>query len=212
MIYNNDDMVAMNDRGMSYDEIAAETGLTHEAVRGRIKRTRRSDGLTAPRPTLQQPPPRLQQSPYPQYDKPLSREGDCLLLFDTEFPFHDSDFINRVFDLAQAWNIRQCIIGGDVLHFDTFSRWGASFISDNKASGAAVPSEKIDEMRKAIEGLPAELRPGLIAKLEAITEPVESDEIGQARRCLDVITQLFDGVDFVLGNHDERFIRLLNTP
>src|SRR3990167_1223061 len=70
-------------------------------------------------------------STYPVYDTPLEMVGDAVIMTDIEFPFHHAEFINRVLDLANSWGIRNLILGGDVLHFDSLSGWEPSWSDTN---------------------------------------------------------------------------------
>jgi hypothetical protein len=155
----------------------------------------------------------LPVSSYPKFDNPLTTEGDAVILFDTEFPFHNADFINRVLDLGQAWDIRQGIIGGDVLHFDCFSQWEANWVQSG-AKTNSLTEEKETELREKIQALPPELQAPLLDTLTSITQDDhgEPDEVSQAKQCLEVLGQAFDGIDYVIGNHDDRFLRALNSP
>lgn len=201
MDYTGDELQKMFDRGMSYQEISESTGLAREAVRSRMRRAQKRQ------PTA----PRLQASPYPQYNAPLEMAGDALILFDTEFPFHEADFMNRCLDLAQAWNIRQCIIGGDVLHFDMFSQWEANWISVQRAN--SITEDKEAELRARIQALPVEQQGPLMDWLQSVTiGEQEQTELGAAKHALLTLGKLFDRIDYVLGNHDDRFIRALKSP
>ena len=53
----------------------------------------------------------VKESPYQRFDAPLEREGDALILCDVEAPFHDSEFMNRVIDLACKWKITRVHLG-----------------------------------------------------------------------------------------------------
>jgi len=65
----------------------------------------------------------IHDSTRPRYNKPLTVRGSFLFLSDIEIPFHNAQFINNVFAVAKAYNIRQCVIGGDWFHFEAFSPW-----------------------------------------------------------------------------------------
>lgn len=186
---------------MSYIEIARVTGLvSSEAVRQRIKRHKQHV-----------PKFKIEASPYPRYNKPLEMEGDALLLFDTEFPFHEEEFLNRCLDLSQAWDIDQLIIGGDVLHFDQFSQWEANWIEKQPANGLTEDKER--ELRAFAEYLPDDKQAAYLAHLDEITQTKqEQTELGAAKKALLTLAQVFARIDYVIGNHDDRFIRALKSP
>jgi hypothetical protein len=51
-------------------------------------------------------------------------EGDCLGLFDAHAPAHDADWMNRVIALARSWHIENCVLGGDVIDWQSLSPFG----------------------------------------------------------------------------------------
>lgn len=57
----------------------------------------------------------------PRFDNPLLVKGSFLFLSDFEIPFHNAKFINECFAVAHAYGIRQCVWGGDAMHFEAFS-------------------------------------------------------------------------------------------
>ena len=151
-------------------------------------------------------------SPYPKYDEPLVIEGDALILPDAEFPFHNSEFLNRVLDLSQAWNIRQCIVAGDLLHFDSISAWEANWINEGKGGLSETDERKFLDFAMS---LPEKHQENLIDLITGIGQkqedggPSVSQELKVARRSVKVLSELFDNIDFVLGNHDGRILRAL---
>ena len=83
----------------------------------------------------------------PVYRGNLRVRGSFLLITDVEIPFHHAGFINHVFALAKAYSIKQCVWGGDMFHFESFSPWpGADPDAD-------IEIDEIDEY------LPAFLEP-----------------------------------------------------
>lgn len=195
---------------MTYDQIAERHDLTYNGVRDKI---RRFTGAKGKKPIQAAPTFRgVQASSFPQMVEPLRTEGDALILCDLEAPYHHADFLNRCLDLAQAWNIRQCIIGGDCLHFDQFSHWEANWREEKKPGDNLTP-ETAQVLRDKIAGLPERERAEIGKILDTIpVERTDNDELAEARRVLETIGGLFDRVDFVIGNHDSRFLKLLNSP
>jgi predicted phosphodiesterase len=61
------------------------------------------------------------ESVRPRFDSPLTVRGSFLFLSDFEIPFHDAAFINACFTVARAYGVRQCVWGGDAMHFEAFS-------------------------------------------------------------------------------------------
>jgi hypothetical protein len=58
-----------------------------------------------------------------KFNKPEIIRESCLVIFDTQIPFHDADFLNHIFELAADWGIRQGISGGDLLNMTSFSKF-----------------------------------------------------------------------------------------
>lgn len=152
------------------------------------------------------------ESPYPSYKEPLIMTGDALVLPDLEMPFHNAEFINKVLWLAEKWGIKQCILAGDVLHFDSLTGWDPSWHNENRG-GITAEAEK--ELMKEAEKLPAKYREQFIQKIAEVGIKTEQDglttELDIARRELRSISKLFTEVHFLLGNHEGRYLRALET-
>lgn len=58
-----------------------------------------------------------------KFNKPEIIREPCLCIFDSQIPFHDADFLNRLLELAVDWGIRQGISGGDFFNMTAFSRF-----------------------------------------------------------------------------------------
>jgi hypothetical protein len=155
---------------------------------------------------------RLPASSYPLYDNPLVMEGDAVIYDDFETPFYHAEFVNRVMDLGDRWGIRQAIFGGDVLHFDSLSQWEASWIATQPSN--SITTDKEIELRSLASSLPESQRAGIEAWLQSVSKSgdEEGGEVATARRSLETIGQLYDLCHFVIGNHDDRFLRALNSP
>lgn len=67
---------------------------------------------------------RVPGSSQPRYTDPPRIAGDVVILADLQIPYHDSDFINRILGLAEAWKVRQCILAGDAVDLASFSPYG----------------------------------------------------------------------------------------
>jgi hypothetical protein len=155
---------------------------------------------------------RLQISTYPVYDEPLTMEGDALVLPDMEMPFHHAEFINKCLDLAEAWGVRQCILAGDVLHFDSLSGWQPNWKAPD-AGGLTTEAEK--RLMEYAMTQPAKRQGELMALIGDIGQKSEQDgastELMIARKELGRLAEQFDKIDFVIGNHEGRLLRALNT-
>ena len=56
-----------------------------------------------------------------RYDEPPVIRESCLIIFDTQIPYQDAEFLNNLLELASAWGIKQGISGGDLLNMAAFS-------------------------------------------------------------------------------------------
>lgn len=65
----------------------------------------------------------IPQSRREKFNKPLIIKEPSLIIFDTQIPFHDAEFLNNLLELAMVWNIKQGISGGDLLNMTAFSRF-----------------------------------------------------------------------------------------
>lgn len=155
----------------------------------------------------------LRPSPYPIYDKPLEMEGDAVVIPDPEFPYHEAEFINRVLDLADAWKITQCNIAGDAMHFNAISKFEPAWKTHPKNTMTEAQEERLLALASKAKG---KLKEELI---EAITsDPAEQDgddignEVDIAKKALVRLGEQFERVDYVIGNHDGRFLSALNSP
>jgi len=157
-------------------------------------------------------PVKLPQSTMPVYNKPLQVEGNALVLNDLEVPFHHADFVNRCIELAVHLGINQLILGGDVCHLDALSAWGAAWQEQRKPDTISEQAEK--DLRAEIQKLPPENQGALLDALTRLAEnrASEDDEIKAGARVLKMLAQTFTGIYYVLGNHDDRFLRKLQAP
>lgn len=211
MGYTTADLYRMNEGGMNYPQIADLAGLTLDQARGRVRRYRAAIAKAGVQPAQQQP--RLSASPMPRYDKPLTIEGDALILNDLEVPFHEAEFVNRCLDLSHAWGITNLVLGGDIMHFETLSAWGAAW-QEEKPAVDTMSEETEKEWRMAIEQLPPEHQAVMLEKLTRMiaNRDCANDEIKAGAKALKTLAQIFKQVGYVLGNHDDRFLRKLQAP
>lgn len=173
-----------------------------DAVRGKLMSLRRNGVIVRS----------VQESPYPIYNEPLTLEGDALVITDLELPFHHAEFVNRCLDLAGAWKIPYLILGGDALHFDSLSGWEPNW-TRKKQGGLSDADEKT--LFDRIQKLPKKYQGDLLNTLVDIGTREEKDgastELEIARHEMRRIEEQFTGVDFVLGNHEGRFLRTMQT-
>ena len=181
--------------------VAAHPGVSVEAARVKVGEMRRAGRLGA-----------VAQSPYPVYDAPLEMEGDALILPDVEAPFHHADFVNRCLDLASAWGIPGVILAGDALHFDNLSGWEPNW-TPPQTGGLTADAEA--QLLALADNMPAAHAAKLRERVAAIGQRQAADGLGTelaiARQLLHRLADQFERADFVMGNHEGRLLRALQT-
>jgi len=197
-------LIELKRKGASYKEIANVVGRSWKSVRGRWLRI--EDNVYSP----------IKESVYPRYDNPLVMEEDAaVVLPDIELPFHDADFFNRVLELAQSWGITKAIVAGDLLHFDSITAWQANWVEEGNGGLTDRDEKRLFEFAKQ---LPSQYQGELmdivvdIGVKEEDGDPNISQELKVARKSVRVLSEIFDQIDFLLGNHDGRFLRALSSP
>jgi len=143
-------------------------------------------------------------------------EGSTMVIPDPEFPFHHAEFINRCLDLAQAWQIENCIIGGDMLHFDSLSSWEPQWEQPNGHGGLDEKQElAFVEFAKSLGKRQQEAAFDLLEKIGGKEEgggPNVSEELSVSRKAVKALAECFKKVDVILGNHEGRMLRQLHSP
>lgn len=90
----------------------------------------------------------------PRFDKALRVEADrALLMFDPHAPFHDADWCNRVIGLALSYKVDTVAIGGDLVDFTAFSKWGRQErveAEDEIASAIQIVKALCDSFKRVI--------------------------------------------------------------
>lgn len=152
----------------------------------------------------------IQESSLPIFNQPLVLEGDALVLPDVEFPFHHAEFINKCIDLAAQWGIKNCILAGDVIHFNSLSSFTPNFASpepvlpteDFRLLNSLLEKTTVPEERKQIEEM--------IRRMDGQAKTIDLEtELMQASREMRRIGEVFTTIDWVLGNHELRLLRQL---
>lgn len=195
------EILRLKDAGQTFKEIGGQLGLATGTVKTHYYLAR---GQTSAR---------IPESRYPRFDTPPELEGDALILPDAEIPFHNADFINRVLDLADAWKIKQMISAGDLLHFDSLTGWEPPW--KNKKKGGLSEDDERELVDYAIT-LPKKQQEGLLNKIMEIGAMESnggfSEEMQNSRKVLKALDDCFDSFVWVLGNHEGRLLRAINSP
>lgn len=163
--------------------------------------------------TGQQTYQRIPESPYVRYDEPPTVEGDALILPDCEIPFHHAEFMNRVIDLASCWGIKQVICAGDLLHMDSISGWEPNWApSHNKTVLTEEDEKALLDLALTLPKAKQQAIIDLISNSDNLDGKDFSAEMGHARRTLKALDECFDSFVWVLGNHEGRLLRAINSP
>ena len=183
----------------SHQEIAEMMGLTYNQVKSHINDLRRNGLL----PPVQE----FQVSAFPVLDQHLVMEGNALIIPDLEAPFHHAEFLQRCVHLAQAWGIKKLILAGDILHFSNLSAWGAEWQPE-------IGEDKREKILDFINALPDSKRQAGLEVLEEtkLIGSVDSisEELHEARKVVSALNYAFEEIHYVMGNHDDRYLRTIN--
>lgn len=186
-----------------YSSYINEPWATYDTIRVRMRRMK-DRGMI--------PESILKESQYPVYDEPLVMTGDALVITDLELPFHHAEFVNNCLHLAKEWKIKNLILGGDALHFDTLSNWEPNW-TKKKKSGLSEDDEA--RLMEAVKNLPSKNQSAFMDLIVEIGRTEEQDgvstELEIARRELKRLEKQFDQIDFVMGNHEGRLLRALQS-
>ena len=199
-------LVSLKSRGYTYTQIAEVLGRTKSSVKSKMKRARTGDDVEGGV---------IPESRFQLYNDPLVMEGDAIVLPDIELPFHNAEFMNRCLDLVDTWGIKKAIVAGDLLHFDSLSTWEANWIKENGYGISENIEKKLMDMAMR---LPSKYQDEVIATIMSFDKETDemgsgvSRELAEARKVVRIMTEIFDEVDFILGNHDDRFLRAIKSP
>jgi|LDZU01.1.fsa_nt_gi hypothetical protein len=194
-------IVILHDSGKTYREIGEMLGLAAGTVK------------THYHFATGQPSYKMPESPYPRYDSPPVIQGDALIIPDAEIPFHHAEFINQILDLADAWGIKTMISAGDLLHFDSLSGWEPNWTVKPNGGLSEKDEKKLIDIALT---LPKNHQQKVLDTIVEIGGAIEdhgfSGEMHHARKALNALNSCFDLLIWVLGNHEGRLLRAINSP
>jgi len=197
-----DEIVRLRSMGRTFKEIGEELGIAGGTAKIHYY-------LATGQSSYQ----RIPESPYVRYDEPPTVEGDALILPDCEIPFQHAEFMNRVIDLADAWKIKQVICAGDLLHMDTISGWEPSWKKgENKTILSDIDESKLLEIALSLPKAKQRAIIDIIGESSGVEGKDFSAEMGFARKALTALDKCFDKFIWVLGNHEGRLLRAIQSP
>ena len=188
-------LIQMHEGGASIREMVDALGKTYQSLDSKMRRLKKTGEIKGSV---------LPPSTFPKWDKPLSSEGDALILTDVEAPFQDSEFINRVLDLADAWGIQDIHFAGDLLHYDSLSKWGSEWTEDKE--------DLVDVVTEIMQEVSPRMRDQIRARLAEkglLNDDSLSGELAEARAVFRSFGS-FKNKWVALGNHDDRYLRALD--
>jgi hypothetical protein len=173
------------------------------AIDGMIRRLQRSGKIKNLR---------VPESTYPIFNKPLTMHGDALIMGDLECPYHHAEFIDKCLELADRWRIRQCILGGDIMHLDSLSSFSKNWRNTETGGITLEARQALYDASSKMSAKDRQILVGVIEE-EGIKDEEDglSTELAATRAVLHRIADQFDLLHIVLGNHEGRMIRALET-
>ena len=138
------------------------------------------------------------------WTSPLQTQGDAVVLSDVEAPYQNSEFINRVLDLADTWGVKTLHLAGDLLHHSSLSAWGSEWTQQQEEV-----AEKILDFIQSLKGKSRDEGIKVLEESGLVKDGGYSGEIGEARKVFRSMSS-FKEIVVDLGNHDDRLLRTLN--
>lgn len=161
----------------------------------------------------------VSQSPFARYDSPPQMESDrVVVLPDLQAPFQNSDFLNRVLDLCDVWNIKHSILAGDVLENATLTHFDPAWLPEENIDTSGIPNKVVDDLLDVLSTLPKAQQNKLKQVIEkhGRADNKTASSIGQewhhARMVIRELVNAFEKNLWILGNHTGRFLRQMQSP
>jgi hypothetical protein len=195
-------IVKLHNQGMTFREIGERLGIAGGTVKTHYH-------LATGQPSYVPIP----VSRYVRYDDPPVIEGDALILPDCEIPFHNADFMNKCIELASSWGIETMIAAGDLMHMDSLSGWEPNWTAGGR-SGLSEANES--KLMKIALSLPEAHQQELLDTITELGDGMNggdfSGEMNHARVTIAMLNANFEKFVWVLGNHEGRLLRALDSP
>jgi hypothetical protein len=191
-----DKLLALHNQGLSLFEISEKLNRSYNSTNVKLSRLKMEGAVKVSS---------VPASIYPLWNEPLKSEGDALIITDIEAPFQDGEFINRVLDFADAWGVRTLHLAGDLLHYDSLSKWGSEWTQDKEIQAGKLIDFVVNlKGKRREEGIKVLEDSGLISFQTGL-----SGELSASRKLFRSLNS-FDEIIVALGNHDDRYLRTLN--
>lgn len=150
----------------------------------------------------------IPESHYKIWDDYPTITGDALILNDCHIPYHDADFINRCLAVARSMKITTTILGGDVLEANAFGHFPEDYQAEIKLGINIDAREKLESI---LENMKDEDAKDELSKLldQSESNGNATDEIKEARKVLKALASATGEVIWIMGNHEQRIIRVM---
>ena len=189
------ELLKLSNEGFSDYEIAEKLHRSYSSVNVKLTRLKKTGAVKSSV---------VPQSTYPIFDNPITTEGDAVIFTDFEAPFQHSDFVNRCLDLADTWRIDTIHFAGDLLHYDSLSKWGSEWVESRQ--------DLAELMIDIMEELTQKQRNKMREKLDnsgVFSDGSLSAELAESRSIFRSFGSFKKKV-VALGNHDDRYLRALD--
>lgn len=148
-------------------------------------------------------------STYGKWTNPPIVHGNAFILMDAHFPYHNAEFINNCLKVCRAWKIENCILGGDAFDAESFNAHPDNFADDGKM---VIDTRLRSQLIKFANKMKSEKEKNDLIDLldKTVTEDGNiTEELRETRKCLKYIQDTFGHTLWIMGNHEQRIVKLL---
>jgi len=146
---------------------------------------------------------------YGKWDNPPTVEGNAFVLMDAHFPYHNAEFIDKCLMVCRAWKIENAILGGDAFDATAFNTHPDNFAEDSKmVIDSRLRTQMVKELGRMKDSKEKENILTMLSKAENEDGNI-SEEIRETRKCLKYIENTFAKTLWIMGNHEQRIVKML---
>lgn len=159
------------------------------------------------------------ESPFAKYDSPPEIESERILILpDVQAPYQHSAFLNNVLDLANKWKVKDCVLAGDVLENSSLTHFDPAWIDQSHVEQQALPDDIANELIDLALNLPRSAKDKITKFIEKKgrksnrTASGAGEEWHVARIAIKQMCKQFDRLVWIMGNHEGRLLRQVQSP
>lgn len=159
----------------------------------------------------------IAESSFAKYDSPPVINADRVAIFpDLQFPYANHEFTNKVLDLCRQWEVKHCILAGDVIECSSLTHFDPAW--DGSANSEGISDDVADDLIDAIANMPKKVADEVRKVIEKhgrktlASATSVSEEWGYAKKHLAQLIKQFDNVVWIVGNHEGRILRQMQSP